>query len=206
MRYHATGGQILKRAFDIIGSFALLLALGPLYLLLALLVKLEDGGPVFFSQTRVGRYGKVFKMHKFRSMRVQAESELAGLLAKNHHAEGITFKLKQDPRVTRVGKWLRRFSLDELPQFFDVLNGHMSLVGPRPPTPREVALYTLADRRRLAVKPGITCLWQISGRSNIDFSGQVRLDLQYIESASLWMDLKLVLGTVPAVLGGRGAC
>ncbi len=139
-------------------------------------------------------------------MRVQAESELAGLLAKNHHAEGITFKLKQDPRVTRVGKWLRRFSLDELPQFFDVLNGHMSLVGPRPPTPREVALYTLADRRRLAVKPGITCLWQISGRSNIDFSGQVRLDLQYIESASLWMDLKLVLGTVPAVLGGRGAC
>src|SRR6185503_9113338 len=133
-------------------------------------------------------------------------AEFEKLLAQNQHAEGVTFKMKNDPRITRVGKWLRRFSLDELPQFVNVLQGGMSLVGPRPPTPREVSLYTPAHRRRLAVKPGITCFWQVSGRSNIDFSGQVKLDVQYIETADLWLDIRILFRTVRAVAGGNGAC
>ena len=196
----------IKRGFDILASVLFLLVFGPAYLLLALLVKLEDGGPVFFIQTRVGRFGREFKMYKFRSMSVDAEARLAEVLARNHHKEGVTFKVKDDPRLTRTGKWLRKFSLDELPQFFNVLNGDMSLVGPRPPVPREVALYTLADRRRLAVKPGITCIWQVGGRSEIDFSGQVKLDVRYIEAQSFWVDIKLLVQTVPAVLSGKGAC
>jgi len=199
-------GQFIKRAFDVVGSLAFLLLFSPLYLLLALLVKLEDGGKVFFTQTRVGRFGRVFQMYKFRSMHDNAEAGLAPLLANNQHAQGITFKIKNDPRITRVGKWLRRFSLDELPQFINVLSGGMSLVGPRPPTSREVGMYSLADRRRLAVKPGITCFWQVSGRSNIDFSGQVKLDVQYIETAGFWADIKILARTVPAVVGGKGAC
>jgi exopolysaccharide biosynthesis polyprenyl glycosylphosphotransferase len=198
--------DMIKRAFDLAGSVAFLIAFSPLYLLLALLVKLEDGGPVLFTQTRVGRHGQEFLMYKFRSMRLNAEAELQKLLAGNQHAEGVTFKMKNDPRITRVGRWLRRFSLDELPQFVNVFKGEMSIVGPRPPTRREVALYSLADRRRLAVKPGLTCIWQVSGRSNIDFSGQVRLDVQYIETAGLWLDIRILFRTVHAVLGGNGAC
>jgi lipopolysaccharide/colanic/teichoic acid biosynthesis glycosyltransferase len=139
-------------------------------------------------------------------MCLDAEQRLKDLLEKNQHREGVTFKLKDDPRITKVGKWLRKFSLDELPQLFNVLIGDMSLVGPRPPVPREVAKYTLAQRRRLAVKPGITCIWQISGRSEIDFSGQVQLDVNYIESQTFWMDLKILALTLPAVLSGKGAC
>jgi lipopolysaccharide/colanic/teichoic acid biosynthesis glycosyltransferase len=135
-----------------------------------------------------------------------AEKRLAEVLKNNQHREGVTFKLKDDPRITRVGKWLRKFSMDELPQFFNVLKGDMSLVGPRPPVPREVALYTPADRRRLAIKPGITCIWQISGRSEIDFSGQVKLDVEYIESQTFLNDLKILFKTVPAVISGKGAC
>jgi lipopolysaccharide/colanic/teichoic acid biosynthesis glycosyltransferase len=131
---------------------------------------------------------------------------LKEILEKNHHKEGVTFKLKDDPRITRVGKWLRKFSFDELPQLYNVLIGDMSLVGPRPPLPREVAKYSLADRRRLSVKPGITCIWQISGRANIDFSGQVQLDVDYIEGQSIWTDLLILTRTVPAVLSGKGAC
>ena len=134
------------------------------------LIKLEDGGPVFFSQTRVGQDGREFKMFKVRSMCLGAEQRLEDLLGKNKHRDGVTFKIKDDPRITRVGKWLRKFSFDELPQLYNVLIGDMSLVGPRPPLPREVAKYSPADRRRLAVKPGITCIWQISGRAEIDFS------------------------------------
>jgi len=159
-----------------------------------------------FEQIRVGKYGCHFKMYKFRSMRPDAEKQLEKLLAQNHHKEGITFKIKDDPRLTRVGKWLRKFSFDELPQFYNVFKGDMSLVGPRPPVPREVALYTLADRRRLAIKPGITCFWQIGGRAEIDFSGQVDLDVQYIEQQSLFTDIKILARTVPAVLSGKGAC
>ena len=205
LRWRFRGGGAVKRAADIAGSIAFLLVFSPLYLALALLVKLEDRGPVFFSQTRTGRFGKKFQMYKFRSMRLDAEAEFEKLLAQNQHADGVTFKMKNDPRITTVGKWLRRFSLDELPQFFNVLKGGMSLVGPRPPTPREVLRYTLPDRRRLAVKPGLTCFWQVGGRSNIDFSGQVKLDVQYIESAGFWVDIKILLQTVRAVVAGTGA-
>ena len=136
---------------------------------------------------------------------IDAEQRLQELLAHNQHREGITFKMKNDPRITRVGKWLRRLSLDELPQLINVSKGDMSLVGPRPPVPREVAMYSAAERRRLMAIPGITCLWQIGGRAEIDFSGQVQLDVQYIESQTFWGDLKILLKTIPAVLSGRGA-
>lgn len=204
-RVVVTFALFLKRSFDLVASFLFLLFFSPLFLIIAALIKLEDGGPVFFPQTRVGRFGREFKMWKFRSMCLNAEARISELLAQNQHAEGVTFKIKNDPRVTRVGKWLRKFSLDEFPQFFNVLIGNMSLVGPRPPVPREVALYTLADRRRLAAVPGITCFWQIGGRSEVDFSGQVQLDVRYIESQSFWLDLKILLKTVPAVINGKGA-
>ena len=144
-------------------------------------------------------------MLKFRSMKVDAEARLQEVLEKNHHLTGVTFKIKDDPRITHVGKWARKFSFDELPQFYNVFVGEMSLVGPRPPLPREVALYSLADRRRLSITPGITCLWQISGRAEIDFPGQVQLDVRYIESRSFWQDIKILCKTVPAVLSGHGA-
>ena len=196
----------MKRAFDIIASLVALILFGPLFLLIGLLIKIEDGGPVIFQQTRVGKFGREFKMYKFRSMCLDAETRLPELLKKNQHREGVTFKIKNDPRLTRCGKWLRTFSLDELPQFFNVLRGDMSLVGPRPPLPREVARYTLADRRRLAAKPGITCFWQISGRSEIDFSGQVKLDVDYIETRNFLVDVTILAKTVPAVLSAKGAC
>ncbi|MFY9926296.1 MAG: sugar transferase [Opitutaceae bacterium] len=193
-----------RRVLDILGSLAALVVLSPLFLLIGALVRL-DGGPAIFAQTRVLRYGREFKMFKFRSMRPDSDKLVAELLAANKHGNGVTFKIKNDPRITTIGRWLRRFSLDELPQFFNVLIGDMSLVGPRPPVPREVALYTLADRRRLAVKPGITCIWQISGRAEIDFPGQVRLDVGYIESQSLAQDIKILAKTPRAVVFGSGA-
>lgn len=196
----------LKRLFDVLFSFAVLCVFAPLFALIGLLIKIEDGGPIFFAQTRVGKYGRLFKMYKFRSMCIDAEKRLEELKAKNQHKEGVTFKIKDDPRITRVGKWLRKLSLDEMPQFINVFFGDMSVVGPRPPVPREVALYTPAHRRRLAAKPGITCIWQVSGRAEIVFSGQVALDVRYIESQSLLTDLKIAVQTIPAVLSGRGAC
>lgn len=204
--YLAHGGPCAKRALDVTVSLALLIALTPLFLLIAALVWLEDGGPVFFAQTRVGLNGEEFKMYKIRSMCRNAEERLRELLRQNHHKEGVTFKIKDDPRVTRVGKWLRKFSLDELPQLYNVLCGNMSLVGPRPPVPREVAMYLPEHRRRLAARPGVTCIWQVSGRSEIDFSGQVKLDVDYIEHQSFWLDLKILAKTLPAVISGRGAC
>jgi len=200
------GANVTKRALDIIGAGLLLLAAAPLFALIAVLIKLEDNGPIFFTQTRVGQDGREFKMFKLRSMCCDAEKRLAEVLAKNHHKDGVTFKSKSDPRITKVGKWLRKLSLDELPQLYNVFVGDMSLVGPRPPLPREVAKYTPADRRRLAVKPGITCIWQISGRAEIDFSGQVRLDVDYIEQQNLWTDLSILSKTLPAVISGKGAC
>jgi exopolysaccharide biosynthesis polyprenyl glycosylphosphotransferase len=199
------GSDSAKRALDWLLSLVALVLLSPLLLLIALLIKLEGDGPVIFPQTRVGRFGREFQMFKFRSMHPDAEARLRTLLANNHHGCGVTFKIKNDPRITRVGRWLRKYSLDELPQFYNVLRGDMSLVGPRPPLPREVALYTLADRRRLAVKPGITCIWQISGRAQIDFHGQVHLDVCYIENRSLRQDIKILVKTIPAVLRGTGA-
>lgn len=195
-----------KRLLDIVGSLIFITLLSPLFLTIAILIWLDDRGPILFAQTRVGKWGNEFKMYKFRSMCTNAEALFTAVAGKNQHREKITFKLKDDPRITRVGKWLRRFSLDELPQFFNVLRGDMSLVGPRPPLPREVAHYSLADRRRLAVAPGLTCFWQIGGRSEIDFSGQVKLDVQYIENQSFWVDIKILLATPTAVLTGKGAC
>jgi lipopolysaccharide/colanic/teichoic acid biosynthesis glycosyltransferase len=202
----AQGPDALKRSLDIALSSLALLVLAPVFVVLGLAIWIEDGGPVFFAQTRVGRFGRQFKMYKLRSMCLDAEARLKEVLQKNQHQQGVTFKLRDDPRITGVGKWLRKYSLDELPQFFNVLKGDMSLVGPRPPVPREVALYTLSDRRRLATKPGITCIWQISGRSEIDFSGQVKLDVDYIETRSFWADIRILVRTVPAVLSGKGAC
>ena len=205
-RWLEHGAAFTKRLLDIVAALFLLLLACPLLLLIALLIKLEDGGPVFFAQTRVGRDGREFKMFKVRSMFLGAEQRLEDLLGKNKHRDGVTFKIKDDPRITRVGKWLRKFSFDELPQLYNVLIGDMSLVGPRPPLPREVVKYSPADRRRLAIKPGITCIWQISGRAEIDFSGQVRLDVDYIERQDFWTDLLILTRTVPAVLSGKGAC
>lgn len=205
-KFVVASSEFIKRLFDIIASACILLLISPLLTFIALLVKLEDGGPVIFAQRRVGKWGREFRMFKFRSMRVDAEARLQELLKQNGHATGVTFKMKNDPRITRVGRILRKYSLDELPQFVNVLKGEMSMVGPRPPLPREVALYTLRDRQRLAVTPGLTCFWQIGGRADIDFPEQVQLDVQYIESQSFWLDVWICIKTIPAVLLGRGAC
>ncbi|HAS83715.1 MAG TPA: glycosyl transferase [Verrucomicrobia bacterium] len=195
----------MKRLLDILGAFAGLLLLAPLFLAVGLAIVVEDGWPVFFAQTRVGQYGRLFKFYKFRSMVRNAEKLKDQLVKQNESGDGVIFKMKHDPRITRTGRFIRRFSIDEMPQFWNVLIGDLALVGPRPPVPREVALYTLEERKRLHAKPGLTCLWQIQGRSEIPFKEQVRLDLQYIHSQSLRKDIMIMLKTVPAVLLGRGA-
>jgi lipopolysaccharide/colanic/teichoic acid biosynthesis glycosyltransferase len=198
-------GAGAKRGLDVLVSATLLLALAPLFALVALLITLTDGGPVLFWQTRVGRGGREFRFPKFRSMVPNAERLLTALLHQNHHKSGVTFKLKRDPRVTWIGRIIRRTSIDELPQLWCVLTGHMTLVGPRPAVTREVAQYTPEQRRRLAVTPGLTCIWQISGRGDIPFDQQVEMDVEYIENRSFLLDLKILLLTVPAVVTGRGA-
>lgn len=195
----------LKRVLDVCAASAALIGGSPVFGLTALLIKLEDGGPVFFRQQRVGYRGKLFGMYKFRSMVTNAEEVKKRLEEQNEMQGGVIFKMKNDPRVTRVGRITRKYSIDELPQFWNVLVGDMSLVGPRPPLPKEVELYLPEERQRLLAKPGITCLWQVSGRSEIDFRGQVKLDIDYIRSTSILTDIKLLLMTVPAVLFGKGA-
>lgn len=194
-----------KRAIDITGAGTGLLLLAPLFIVVALLVRLESTGPVFFTQLRVGRRGRPFRCRKFRSMYVDAEARKQELADRNEMRGGMTFKMKRDPRITRIGRFIRKASIDELPQLWNVLVGEMSLVGPRPPVPGEVANYTALDRKRLSVKPGITCIWQVTGRSDIPFEEQVNLDLRYISERSLLLDIKLLLMTVPAVLFARGA-
>lgn len=194
-----------KTLFDMYAALMGILLLSPVFIITWCLIRLEDPGPAIFVQQRVGKYGKTFPMYKFRSMVMNADALKDQLMQQNESSGGVIFKMKDDPRITRVGKFIRKFSIDELPQLFNVLFGHMSLVGPRPPVPREVAEYSLSDRRRLEVKPGITCLWQIGGRSDIDFEGQVRLDVQYIKEQSFWRDMIILLKTVPAVLLGKGA-
>jgi exopolysaccharide biosynthesis polyprenyl glycosylphosphotransferase len=195
----------LKRSLDIVASSMAIIMLSPVFLITWLAIKVEDPGPSVFRQQRVGRWGKTFTMYKFRSMVMDAEKLKSQLLAQNESQAGVIFKMKKDPRITRVGAIIRKFSIDELPQLFNVLNGDMSLVGPRPPVPAEVQEYSLSDRRRLDVTPGITCIWQVSGRSDIDFEGQVRLDVQYINSQSFITDIIILFKTVPAVLLGKGA-
>ena len=199
------GSYALKRLIDIVGSGLGMVLLSPVFLAIAIAVKRSSPGPVFFSQIRVGRYGRHFKFHKFRSMRQDAEALKASLAAQNESKDGVIFKMKDDPRVTKVGRFLRRTSLDELPQLWNVFVGDMSLVGPRPPVPKEVQEYTLEDRKRLDVIPGIACLWQIGGRSDIPFKEQVRLDKDYILSQSVWKDVLILLKTIPAIVGGKGA-
>ncbi len=197
-----TGG--LKRLTDVIGALVGLIVSAPLMLLIAIAIKLDSPGPVLFVQMRAGRDGKPFRMYKFRSMVADAEARLNEVIARNRLPLPV-FKIPADPRVTRVGKILRRFSLDELPQFVNVLKGEMSLVGPRPEELRIVAMYSDWHRRRLAVKPGITGPMQTYGRGALSLDERVRLELAYIENYSLWKDLYFLLKTIPAVLGGRGA-
>lgn len=199
------GANFSKRAIDVLVSGVMLMLLIPVFAAVALSISLTDRGPILFWQMRVGQWGAEFPFPKFRSMVANAEALKDKLLASNDHANGITFKMKKDPRITWIGRIIRKTSIDELPQLWCVMNGHMSLVGPRPPVPREVALYTLRDRRRLDVKPGLTCIWQVSGRGDIPFDRQVELDVQYIESQSFWFDIVLLLKTAPAILIGKGA-
>lgn len=196
---------VVKRWIDVGVSAGILLLLAPLFLLIALGIRWTSPGPIFFTQRRVGLGGRVFDLYKFRSMQLGAESMLPELLNQNEMS-GPAFKMKNDPRVTSFGRLLRRYSLDELPQLWNVIKGDMSLVGPRPPVPGEVTLYERRDRRRLSMRPGLTCTWQVSGRNEIvDFNSWVKLDLEYIDNWSLQRDLLLLFRTIPAVLFGTGA-
>ena len=195
----------IKRLMDIVGASIGIIITAPIMLVVATLVKLEDPkGPILFSQIRNREYPKTFKMYKFRSMYVDAEERLKDLMHLNEQS-GPAFKIKDDPRITKVGRFIRKTSLDELPQLFNVLKGDMSLVGPRPALPREVEQYTSYQRQRLLVKPGLTCIWQVSGRNNIGFDEWVELDIEYIKKRNLWLDIKLILLTIPAMLGDENA-
>jgi exopolysaccharide biosynthesis polyprenyl glycosylphosphotransferase len=195
---------LLKSGFDRALAFAALLLLAPLFVLVAVTIRLGDGGPALFRQTRVGKDGRPFTVYKFRTMVVDAEVRKAQLVVLNETG-GVLFKMRKDPRITPVGELLRRFSLDELPQLINVIRGDMSLVGPRPPLPDEVAKYLDHVRRRLVVKPGITGLWQVNGRSDLSWDESVRLDLRYVENWSLMLDLQILWKTLSAVVGGSGA-
>ena len=196
---------VLKRLMDIVGASLGLLLASPIMLIVAILIKFEDPkGPIFFSQVRNGAYPKTFKMYKFRSMYIDAEERLEELMHLNEQS-GPAFKIKDHPRITKVGKFIRKTSLDELPQLFNVLKGDMSLVGPRPAIPREIEQYTPYQMQRLLVKPGLTCIWQVSGRNNIGFDEWVELDIEYIKTRNLWLDIKLILMTIPAMLGDENA-
>lgn len=203
-----------KRLTDIVAASFALLLLAPLLTVVAICVKATDGGPVLFWQKRVGLRGREFWFPKFRSMMVNADRLVKMLTTRNQHAkpvgkkgkkQDVTFKMKDDPRITWIGRIIRKLSIDEMPQLWCVLKGDMSMVGPRPPLPNEVARYSPADRRRLEVTPGLTCIWQVSGRGDIPFPQQVAMDVKYIETRSFWLDLKLMALTIPAVLRGKGA-
>ena len=208
LHYHShapqPGAFALKRMFDVVASSAALWLFTPLFILVALGIKLTSRGPLFFRQERVGLRGKRFNMLKFRSMVVDAEARKAHLAARNEQA-GPVFKMRNDPRVTRIGRVIRKYSIDELPQLINVLRGDMSLVGPRPPVPSEVEKYEAWQRRRLSVRPGLTCIWQVSGRNQITFQDWMYLDMRYIDHWSITDDLNLILRTLPIVLTGRGA-
>lgn len=195
----------LKRTMDIIGSLIGLILLSPIFLLVALAIKVEDPkGTIFFSQNRCGKNNKLFPMYKFRSMVSNAEELLDELMEQNE-MDGPVFKIKEDPRITKVGKFIRKTSIDELPQLFNILKGDMSMVGPRPAIPHEVAEYNDYQRQRLLVKPGLTCIWQVSGRNTIGFDEWVEMDLEYIEKRTLWMDIKLIFKTVGVLFGDETA-
>ncbi len=194
----------IKRAMDIVLSLIFLILTSPIYLFTVIAIKLTSKGPIFFSQVRCGLNGRKFSLYKFRSMIVGAEMKKK-MVEKMNEMDGPVFKVKHDPRITRVGRIIRKLSIDELPQFFNVLKGDMSIVGPRPPLPVEVELYELWQRRRLSFKPGITCVWQVSGRNNVNFERWMEMDLEYIDSWSLWLDVKILTKTFLVVLTGYGA-
>ena len=199
--------EMWKRIMDIIGGTVGIILTSPIMLITAVAIKLDSPGPVIFKQTRVGKNGRLFQIYKFRSMRTDAEACKEQLIAQNEIGGGIMFKIKDDPRITRVGKVIRKLSIDELPQFFNVAGGSMSLVGTRPPTLDEVEKYNTDQWRRISIKPGITGMWQVSGRSNIhDFDEIVKLDVEYIDNWSLWLDIKIMLKTVLVLLKHDDAC
>lgn len=202
--YHVKSNYLyIKRLIDLLGALIGLIVLSPLFLIICFAIKIEDPkGSAFFKQIRVGKNGSKFYMYKFRSMHVDAEAKLDGLLSQNDVDTGAMFKMKNDPRVTNVGRFIRKTSLDEFPQLLNVVKGEMSLVGPRPPLPREVEQYSIHDKQRLKVSPGCTGLWQISGRNNVGFDKMVELDLQYIESISLMNDVKIIVKTVGVIFKG----
>ncbi len=199
------GNKIAKKTIDLgLGVIGFLLSL-PLWVIIALTIKLNSRGPILFRQKRSGQYGKVFTMLKFRSMVADAEDQYQELAYLNEESTGLIIKIPDDPRVTSVGKVLRKFSLDEIPQFLNVIKGDMSLIGPRPPSPSEYERYDNLQRRRLEAKPGLTGLWQVSGRKDTDFDFMVKKDIEYIEHQSLGLDLRILLKTIPVVFIGRGA-
>ncbi|MCQ9196965.1 sugar transferase [Pediococcus pentosaceus] len=196
--------RFFKRMLDIVASVIGLIVLSPVFLIVSLAIKAEDRGPIFYSQVRLGKGQRPFKMWKFRSMIVDADKKLEKLLEQNE-VEGAMFKMKEDPRITRVGRFTRKHSLDELPQLLNVLVGEMSLVGPRPPLEREVADYSEYDKQRLIVKPGCTGLWQVTARNDVDFGGMVDLDLRYIEKSGLMLDVIILFKTIGIVFKPNGA-
>lgn len=196
--------RICKRFMDVVCSAAALAVLSPIFLAVAVAIKLEDKGPVIFTQNRTGKDGRVFRMYKFRSMYVDAEKRRSELLARNE-ADGPLFKIADDPRVTKVGRFIRRTSIDELPQLVNILKGEMSIVGPRPLVTYEQNQCTEYQAQRLLVKPGLTCIWQVSGRSDTSFDELIEMDLEYIRNQSLWLDIKLILKTVVVVFTHKGA-
>lgn len=193
-----------KRVIDFVGALAGILLLSPILLITAAAIKLESKGPVIFEQERIGENGTPFKMYKFRSMVVDAEKQLQKLKHKNEMS-GPMFKIKEDPRVTKVGRFIRKTSIDEIPQFFNVLKGEMSLVGPRPNLPREVSQFEAWMLEKLEVRPGLTCLWQVAGRNDIDFEDWMRLDIKYVRERNLWLDIKLIFKTFFVLFGDKHA-
>ena len=196
--------KISKRIIDILGAVVGLTILSPILIIVSILIKLESKGPIIFSQKRVGLNGKEFNMYKFRSMVVNAE-ELKGKLAEKNEMSGPMFKIKDDPRITKVGKFIRKTSIDEVPQLLNVLKGEMSLVGPRPSLPNEVKEFEPWMLKRLDVKPGLTCYWQVMGRNNIDFENWMKLDIKYVKERSIWLDIKLIFKTFFVLFGDKNA-
>lgn len=196
--------EICKRVMDVLGASMGLILLSPIIITVAILIKFTSKGPIFFSQKRVGKNGKLFEMYKFRSMVVNAE-ELKEKLAAQNEMSGPMFKMKDDPRITGIGKFIRKTSIDELPQLWNIIKGDMSLVGPRPSLPKEVKQFEGWMYRRLAVKPGLTCYWQVSGRNNIDFEDWMKLDIRYVDERNLWIDIMLIFKTVGVLFGDKNA-
>ena len=196
--------EFFKRSIDVICSIMGLIALSPIFLIVSILIRLESKGEIIFKQKRIGLNGKEFEMYKFRSMVANAE-ELKAKLAKENEMSGPMFKMRDDPRITKVGKFIRKTSIDELPQLINVVKGEMSLVGPRPSLPKEVAEFEEWMNERLLVKPGLTCYWQVSGRNNIDFEDWMKLDIKYVRERNFWLDIKLILKTILVLFGDENA-